>query len=46
MILSYLALILAIVGLVVYALSNNPKVEALSLHAFWVGLLAFLLTYK
>ena len=39
----YLPLIISIIGLVTYALSTNPKVEALALHAFWVGLLAYLL---
>jgi hypothetical protein len=34
-----------LVGLVVYALSNNGKVQALALHAYWVGLLVFLLRW-
>src|SRR5271156_1244292 len=39
------ALIVCLVGLVGYALSNNPKAQPLFLHCFWVGLLAFLLTW-
>lgn len=42
----FLPLIISIVGLVVYALSNNGKVQAIALHAFWVGLLAWLLGMK
>jgi hypothetical protein len=37
-----LPLLVSLIGLVVYALSNKPKVEAIALHMFWVGLLVFL----
>ena len=40
-----LALLVCIVGLVVYAISNNGKAQALALDCFWVGLLAFLLSF-
>ena len=40
-----LALLVCVVGLVVYAISTNPKAQALALDCFWVGLLAFLLTW-
>jgi hypothetical protein len=46
----YLPLLISIIGLLMYALSspnppNNPKLQAIGLHMFWVGLLAFLLIY-
>jgi len=41
----YLSLLVSVIGLVVYALSNNPKVMELGRIAFAFGLLAFLLTY-
>lgn len=40
-----LSLLICLLGLVVYSISNNGKAQALSLHCFWVGLLAFLLTW-
>jgi len=40
-----LALLICLLGLVVYAISNNGKAQALALDCFWVGLLAFLLTW-
>jgi len=40
---NYLPLIIAVIALVIYALTNNPKVAELSRLAFAVGLLAFLL---
>lgn len=39
------ALIICIVGLVLYMVSSNGKVQALALDCFWVGLLAFLLQW-
>jgi hypothetical protein len=38
----YVSLIISIVGLIVYAFSNQPKVMAIALDCFWVGLLVFL----
>lgn len=39
----FLSLIVAVVGLVLYAISNNPKVSEIGRICFWTGLLAFLL---
>jgi hypothetical protein len=39
------ALVIALIGLAVYAVSSNGKAQALGLDCFWVGLLAFLLTW-
>lgn len=41
----WLSLLICILGLVIYSVSNNGKAQALALHSFWVGLLAFLLTW-
>ena len=41
----YLPLLVSIIGVLLYALSANPKVSQIGLHMFWVGLLAFLLLY-
>jgi hypothetical protein len=41
----WISLIICIVGLIVYGLSNNTKVQAAALHSFWVGLLVFLLRW-
>ena len=41
----FLALLVCLVGIVVYSISNNGKAQALALDCFWVGLLAFLLTW-
>lgn len=43
----WLALIVCLIGLIAYGLSssNNAKVQAVALHAFWVGLLVFLLRF-
>jgi hypothetical protein len=38
-----ISLLVAIVGMVVYAISVNPKAMELGRLAFWSGLLAFLL---
>ena len=40
----YLSLLVCLVGLIVYAITINPKAAAISLHMFWVGLFVFLLT--
>lgn len=45
MVIWVLSLLICLLGLVVYAISNNGKAQALALHCFWVGLLAFLLTW-
>ena len=39
----YLPLLICIIGLVVYAISVNPKAQTLARDMFWVGLLVFLL---
>ena len=39
----YLSLLVAIIGLLVYALSANPKVAELGRISYFAGLLAFLL---
>lgn len=39
----YLSLLVAIVGLIMYILSANPKIQALALWAWGAGLLAFLM---
>lgn len=38
----YLPLLVCLVGLVMYALSTNPKVQSIGKDMFWVGLLVFL----
>lgn len=40
----YLSLLVALVGLVVFLITVQPKVEKLALCAWGAGLLAFLLT--
>jgi len=40
----YLSLLVALVGVLMYALSANPKVSEIGRLSYWVGLLAFLLT--
>ncbi len=39
----YLSLLVAIIGLLVYVLSANPKVSELGRVSFFAGLLAFLI---
>lgn len=39
----YLPLLIALVGVVIYALSTTPKPAEIGRIMFWVGLLAFLL---
>jgi hypothetical protein len=41
----WLSLIVCLVGLVVYCISQNGKAQTLALHCFWVGLLVFLLNF-
>ena len=40
-----LPLLISLIGLLMFAPSNNGKVQSIGLHMFWVGLLAFLLHY-
>ena len=40
----FLSLIIAVIGLLIYALSSNAKVAELGRIAFFAGLLAWLLT--
>jgi len=39
----YLSLLVAVVGLLMYALCSNPKLQEIGRLAFFAGLLAFLL---
>jgi hypothetical protein len=39
------ALIVTIIGLLGYCFTKDGKSQAIFLHCFWVGLLAFLLTW-
>lgn len=39
----YLALLICVIGLVIFFASKNGEVKQIGLHMFWVGLLAFLL---
>lgn len=41
----YLSAVICLVGLAIYCLTEKPKPSTIALHMFWVGLLAFLLTY-
>jgi len=41
----FLPLLVCIIGVLMYALSTNGKVQALGKDMFWVGLFAFLLLY-
>ena len=41
----WVSLVICIAGLVIYAVSQNAKAQALALDAFWVGLLATLLLW-
>jgi hypothetical protein len=42
----WVPLLVCIVGLIVYAITNNAKAATLALHCFWVGLLVFLLRWS
>ena len=39
----YLSLLVAVVGVLMYALSTNPKLQEIGRMSYWCGLLAFLL---
>lgn len=39
----YLSLLFALVGVLMYALSGNPKLQEIGRLAFFAGLLAFLI---
>ena len=39
----FLSLLVSLVGVLMYALSTNPKLTQIGLDMFWVGLLSFLL---
>jgi hypothetical protein len=42
----WISLIVCLLGLVLYAFSNHPKVMVLARDCFWVGLLVFLLRWS
>lgn len=42
----FLPLLICLIGLVLYVLPVDAKVQTLGLNMFWVGLLAFLLLYQ
>lgn len=39
------ALIICLIGLLVYVASASGKVQSVALHCFWVGLFVFLLRW-
>jgi hypothetical protein len=39
----YLSLLVSVIGVLMYALAQNPKLVEIGRIAFWVGLLCFLL---
>ncbi len=41
----YISLLVALIGVLAYALSSNPKVAEISRLSYAVGLLAFLLSF-
>ena len=41
----FLPLLVSLIGVLMFALCENPKLSAIGKDMFWVGLLAFLLTY-
>ena len=45
MIVPIVALLISLIGLIAYVVSNNGKVQGLGLYAFAVGLLAFLMRW-
>ena len=45
MIVIYIPLLVSLIGVVLYATSNNGKVQTLARDMFWVGLLVFLLHF-
>lgn len=40
----YFSLLIALIGLLAYALSANPKIQEIGRLSFFAGLLSFLLT--
>lgn len=40
----YLSLLIAVIGVLMYALSSNPKLQEIGRISYFAGLLAFLLT--
>lgn len=42
----YLSLLVALIGLLVWALSNNVKLSKAGLYAWGAGLTAFLITFS
>ena len=43
---SYLSLLVALVGVLMYALSANPKLQEIGRISYFAGLLAFLLGFS
>ena len=41
----FLPVLISLIGVLMYALCADSKLQTIGLHMFWVGLLAFLLTY-
>lgn len=41
----YLSLLVALVGVLMYALSSNPKLQEIGKISFFCGLLAFLIVF-
>jgi len=41
----FLPLLISLIGVLMYALCTDAKLQTIGLHMFWVGLLAFLLQY-
>lgn len=41
----WVALLICLIGLIGYVVSNHAKIQAICLDCFWVGLLAFLLEW-
>ena len=39
----YLSLLVAVIGVLMYALATNPKLQEIGKIMFWTGLLTFLL---
>jgi Na+/phosphate symporter len=41
----FVSLLVALIGVLMYALSTNPKLNEIGRMMFWTGLLAFLLRF-
>ena len=39
----WIPFVICLCGLVIYGISNNPKGQAIALHAYWVGLFVTLM---